>query len=92
MWKAMLEYLGSSIGVIKSSKGVVIPSVLDGKNNLGECSDVSALVVALTPLVPEGFRVTLLEPSFKYPKPAIFVGPDIVRDTSKQNQDAFSKM
>ena len=88
----MIEYLGDKIGVIKSNKGVVIPAVLDNNPNLGDCASVNELVVALTPLVPEGYRVTLLKPSFKYPEPAIYVGPAIVRDTSKQNQDAFSKM
>jgi hypothetical protein len=92
MWKAMLEYLGDSIGVITSPKGVVIPSVLDSGSNLGDCASIDELSAKLTPLVPEGYRLSILEPSFKYPEPAIFIGPALVRDKNEQNQKAFDNM
>ena len=92
MWKSMIEYLGDSICVIKSSKGVVIPSVLDNNPNTGDCANITELAQALSPLVPEGYRVSILEPSYKYPDSALFIGPVLARDTAKQNQKAFSAM
>ena len=80
MWQRIKEYLNSNnITALPTDKGnCVIPQILEDRENGGESvtqfDDVDVTCADLQPLLPEGYKCVVSEPSRRYPEPCLFIG------------------
>ena len=92
MFVKLTDYLTKiNCFTIVSDKGIVIPPKMDNNSNWGGM-DGKQLIQKLSPLLPEGLRVSLLKPTFEYPEPAIFIGLSLSQDIDKSNENTSNKL
>ena len=79
MWQRIKDYLNNSnITALPTQKGnCVIPQILTNtvtNEDITQFEDIEAVRLELEPLLPEGYKVEVSEPTRKYPEPSLFIG------------------
>ena len=92
MWQRIKDYLTTNnITALPTSKGnCVIPQMLEDRHTNEEISqfdDINAVCESLQPLLPEGYKCEVSEPTRKYPDPCLFIGK-----STSLNDYTFDKM
>jgi hypothetical protein len=96
MWQRILDYLNNNnITALPTPKGnCVIPQQLEDRNAKGkepvfitQFEDINAVCASLLPLLPEGYKCEVSEPSRRYPEPCLFIGK-----STSLNDYTFDKM
>ena len=82
------------IRLLPSNKGAVIPTKLED-NDTGDLVDNGQIasidvIATLSPLLPSGFRITLLPTSRRYPEESYYIGKE--RTLSDSNKDVLDKV
>ena len=82
------------IRLLPSNKGAVIPTKLED-NDTGDVVDNGEIasidvIATLSPLLPSGFRITLLPASRRYPDDSYYIGKE--RTLSDSNKDVLDKV
>ena len=80
MWNAIIKYLqDNNITALPASGYVIIPKDFenrDTKEVVVQFEDSSTLIAELSPLVPEGYKVEMPEPTRRHPDECILIGTD----------------
>ena len=82
------------IRLLPSNKGAVLPTKLED-NDTGDVKDNGQIasidvIATLSPLLPSGFRITLLPTSRRYPDTSYYIGKE--RTLSDSNKDVLDKV
>ena len=80
MWQRIVDYLKSNnITALPANGYVIIPKDFEDRETkevTAQFEDSTALIAELKPLLPEGYKCEVPEPTRKYPDECILIGQD----------------